>query len=108
MNQANKKIEVLPVHLKTGIVCFRLSYNDSQRYRSIIEAETLFYRRYDQEIFPIIDAILFLRSSKQFLTVKNRQFGGKHGIISQVNERIIYDLSLYMRHNMRKNISRNN
>ena len=44
-----------------------------QRYRSIIEAETLFYRRYDQEKFSHNRRNLFLRSSKQFLTVKNRQ-----------------------------------
>ncbi len=37
-----------------------------QRYRSIIEAETLFYRRYDQEKCPHHRRHLFLRSSKQF------------------------------------------
>ena len=49
-----------------------------QRYRSIIEAETLFYRRYDQEKFSHHRRHLFLRSSKQFLTVKIAKFGGKH------------------------------
>ena len=71
--QANKKIEVLPVHLKQELSVLDYRTMSSQRYRSIIEAETLFYRRYDQEKFSHHRRHLFLRSSKQFLTVKNRQ-----------------------------------
>lgn len=73
LNQANKKIEVLPVHLKQELSVLDYRTMSSQRYRSIIEAETLFYRRYDQEKFSHHRRHLFLRSSKQFLTVKNRQ-----------------------------------
>ncbi len=75
LNQANKKIEVLPIHLKQELSVLDYRTMSPQRYRSIIEAETLFYRRYDQEkVFPIIDAIYFYAVVSNFFNCqKNRQ-----------------------------------
>lgn len=59
LNQANKKIEVLPVHLKQELSVLDYRTMSSQRYRSIIEAETLFYRRYDRKVFPSSTPFIF-------------------------------------------------
>ena len=72
LNQANKKIEVLPIHLKQELSVLDYRTMSPQRYRSIIEAETLFYRRYDQEKFSHHRRHLFYAVVSNF-NCQNRQ-----------------------------------
>jgi len=68
----NKKISVLDHQLMHDLSVLNYETVSSQRYESIIRAETLFYQKYDQDKFYTHRRHLFLRAVKQFLFVKNR------------------------------------
>lgn len=70
--QLNKKICVLDHHLEHELSVFDYETLSSERYESIIRAESLFYQKYDQNKFYIHRRHLLLRSVKQFFLVKNR------------------------------------
>lgn len=72
IHQLNKKISVLDHQLMHDLSVLDYKTVSSQRYESIILAETLFYQKYDQDKFYTHRRHLFLRAVKQFLFVKNR------------------------------------
>lgn len=73
IHQLDKKISVLAHHLAHDLSVLDYQNLNSQRYESIIQAETLFYQKYDQDKFYLHRRHLFLRTLKQFLRVKNRK-----------------------------------
>nr|WP_242586482.1 glycosyltransferase [Enterococcus sp. DIV0869a] len=73
IHQLYKKISVLDYQLAHDLSVLDYRTISSQRYESIIRAETLFYQKYDQDKFYIHRKHLFLRTIKQFLRVKNRK-----------------------------------
>ncbi|MGX7244034.1 glycosyltransferase [Enterococcus quebecensis] len=71
--QLHKKVCVLDYHLEHDLSVLDYRRVNSQRYESIIRAETLFYQKYDQDKLLVHRKHLFLRTIKQFLRVKNRK-----------------------------------
>lgn len=71
--QLHKKVTVFDYHLTHNLSVLDYREISIQRYESIICAETLFYRKYDQDKFYTHRKHLLLRTIKQFLRVKNRK-----------------------------------
>ncbi|MGX7264459.1 glycosyltransferase [Enterococcus crotali] len=73
IHQLNKKICVLDHHVMHDLSVLDYRTINSKRYDSIIQGETLFYQKYDQDKFYTHRRHLLLRTLKQFLRVKNRK-----------------------------------
>ncbi|ALS03184.1 glycosyl transferase family 2 [Enterococcus silesiacus] len=73
IHQLGKKVYVLDHHLAHDLSVLDYRTIDSKRYDSIIQGETLFYQKYDQDKFYTHRRHLLLRTLKQFLRVKNRK-----------------------------------
>ncbi|MBL1230765.1 glycosyltransferase [Enterococcus sp. BWB1-3] len=72
LHQKGLKIEVLPLTFEHDLSVLDYSSVSLKRYESIISAESLFYREYDQKKLDIHTKHLLKRTLKQFLLVKNR------------------------------------
>ncbi|MGX7149239.1 glycosyltransferase [Enterococcus ureasiticus] len=72
IHQLGKKICVLDYRMEHELSVLNYEKLSSQRYESIIRAETLFYQKYDRNKFHTHRRHLLLRTIKQFFLVKNR------------------------------------
>ena len=72
LHQLHKKICVLDEQLNHDLSVLDYSTISSKRYESIIQAESLFYQKYDRDKFKEHKKHLLFRTIKQFLKVKNR------------------------------------
>ncbi|MGG5343373.1 glycosyltransferase [Enterococcus sp. AZ192] len=72
LHRLQKKICVLDEHVDHELSVLDYSAVSLKRYESIIQAESLFYQKYDHDKFTKHKKHLLLRSIKQFLRVKNR------------------------------------
>lgn len=73
MYQLKKKVAVLPQKIEHDLSVLDYTKVNVNRYRSILQAENLFYQKYDQELLKKHQKQLLLRTAKQCLTVKNRK-----------------------------------
>ena len=73
IHQRKKKVAVLPQKIEHDLSVLDYTKVNVNRYRSILQAETLFYQNYDQGLLKKHRKQLLLRTAKQFLTVKNRK-----------------------------------
>jgi GT2 family glycosyltransferase len=71
--QENEKIYVLPVHFEHELSVLDYKTMSIERYRSITEAENLFYQKYDTDHLKKHKQQLVLRTVKHFLTVRDRR-----------------------------------
>ncbi|MEI5994918.1 glycosyltransferase [Candidatus Enterococcus mansonii] len=72
LHQQHKKVSVLDSYLEHDLSVLDYQNVSDKRYESIINAESLFYQKYDQDKFYVHRRHLLFRSIKQFLRVKNR------------------------------------
>ncbi|GGC99083.1 glycosyltransferase [Enterococcus wangshanyuanii] len=72
LHRLQKKICVLDEHVDHELSVLDYSAVSLKRYESIIQAESLFYQKYEHDKFTEHKKHLLLRTIKQFLRVKNR------------------------------------
>jgi len=73
LNQAQKKIEVFNTVIYQELSVLDYRFISLNRYESIIRSESLFYKKYDTEMFSQHRKHLLLRTVKQIFLVKNRK-----------------------------------
>ena len=71
--QLKKSVFVLSEQMEHDLSVLDYKKVSVSRYQSILKAENQFYQTYDKEMLTQHRKQLFLRTIKQFLTVKNRK-----------------------------------
>lgn len=73
ISQEKEKVYVLPVYFEHELSVLDYTTMSIERYRSITEAENLFYQKYDTDHLKKHKQQLVLRTVKHFLTVRDRR-----------------------------------
>ncbi len=73
IHQLKKKVAVLSQKIEHDLSVLDYTKVKLNRYRSILQAENLFYQKYDRPMLKKHRKQLLMRTAKQFLTVKNRK-----------------------------------